>query len=51
MQIEADVVKCMQTNFGGRGLSGFRDTATFKFGQISLEEYIKIEKKICNLMV
>ena len=26
MQVEVDV-KCMQTNFGGHGLSGFRDFA------------------------
>ena len=29
-------VKFMHTNFGGFGLSGFGDTATFKNGQISL---------------
>ena len=29
-------VKCMHTNFGGRGLFGFRDTGTLKNGQISL---------------
>ena len=29
-------VKCMHTNFGGCSLSGFRDIATFKNGQISL---------------
>ena len=29
-------VKCMHTDFGGHGLSGFRDIATFKNGQISL---------------
>ena len=29
-------VKCMNTNFDGRGLSAFRDIATFKNGQISL---------------
>ena len=29
-------VKCMYTNFGGRGLSGFGDTTTLKNGQISL---------------
>ena len=28
MQVEADV-KCMQTNFGGHGLSGFRVMASF----------------------
>ena len=27
-------VKCMHTNFGGRGLSSFGDIATFKNGQI-----------------
>ena len=35
MQVGIDV-KWMHTNFGGRGLSGFGDTATFKNGQISL---------------
>ena len=29
-------VTCMQTNFGGHGLSGFGDIATFKKSQISL---------------
>ena len=29
-------IKCMHTNFGGRGLSGFGDIATFKNSQISL---------------
>ena len=28
MQVDVDV-KCMQTNFGGCGLSGFGDIATF----------------------
>ena len=32
-------VKCMYTNFGGHDLSGFRDTATFKKGQISLSDH------------
>ena len=35
MQVGIDV-KFMHTNFGGCGLSGFRDTATLKNGQISL---------------
>ena len=35
MQVGADV-KCMHTNFGGHGLSGFGDIATFRFGQFSL---------------
>ena len=30
MQVEVDM-KCMQTNFGGRGLFGFGDIATFQF--------------------
>ena len=30
MQVEVDV-KCMQINFGGRGLSGFGDIAPFSF--------------------
>ena len=32
-------VTCMYTNFGGRDLSGFGDTATFKNGQISLSTH------------
>ena len=35
MQVGMDF-KCMHTNFGGRNLSSFRDTATLKNGQISL---------------
>ena len=35
MQVGVDV-KCMYTNFGGRGISSFGDIATFKNGQISL---------------
>ena len=35
MQVGIDV-KCMHTNFGGHGLSGFGDIATFINGQISL---------------
>ena len=35
MQVGIDV-KCMHTDFGGHDLSGFRDIATFKNGQISL---------------
>ena len=38
MQIGVDVT-CMYTDFGGRGLSGFGDTATLKNGQISLSTY------------
>ena len=38
MQAEIDV-KCMHTNFGGRSLSGFGDTATFKNGQFSLSDH------------
>ena len=34
MQVYIDVT-CMHTNFGGRGLSAFGDTTTFKNGQIS----------------
>ena len=36
MQVGTDV-KYMHTNFGGRALLGFKDIATFKNGQISLE--------------
>ena len=35
MQVGIDV-KCMQTNFGGHGLSGFGDIATFKNSKFSL---------------
>ena len=35
MQVGIDI-KCMHTSFSGHGLSGFRDIATFKNGQISL---------------
>ena len=35
MQVGVNVT-CMYISFGGRGLSGFRDIATFKNGQISL---------------
>ena len=38
MQVGIDVT-CMYTNFGGRDLSGFGDTATFKNGQISLANW------------
>ena len=38
MQVWIDV-KCMHTDFGGRGLSSFGDTATLKNGQISLSDH------------
>ena len=38
MQVGVDV-KCMHTNFGGRDLFGFGDTATFKSSQISLSTH------------
>ena len=38
MQVGIDVT-CMHTNFGGRGYSGFGDTATLKNGQISLSTH------------
>ena len=38
MQVGIDV-KCMHTNFGGRGLSSFGDIATFKNSQISLLDH------------
>ena len=38
MQLSLDVT-CMYTNFGGRDLSGFGDTATLKNGQISLSTH------------
>ena len=37
-QVGIDVT-CMQTNFGGRGLSGFGDIATFKNSQISFSTH------------
>ena len=38
IQVGIDV-KRMHTNFGGRGHSGFGDTATLKNGQISLSDH------------
>ena len=38
MQVRIDV-KCIHINFGGRCLSGFGDTATFKNGQFSLSDH------------
>ena len=38
MQVVIDV-KYMHSTFGGRGLSGFGDIATFKNSQISLSEH------------
>ena len=38
MQIGVDVA-CMYTNFGGRDLSSFGDTATLKNGQISPSDH------------
>ena len=38
IQVNVDVT-CMYTDFGGRGLSGFEDIATFKNGQISLSDH------------
>ena len=38
MQVGADI-KCMHTNFGGCGFSGFGDIAIFKNGQISLSDH------------
>ena len=38
MQVGVDVTY-MQTNFGGRDLSGFGDIATFKNGQFSLSTH------------
>ena len=38
MQVDVDVT-CMCTNFGGRGLFGFGDTATLKNGQFSLSDH------------
>ena len=38
MQVCVDVA-CMHTDFGGRGSSGFGDTATLKNGQFSLSDH------------
>ena len=38
MQVGIDVT-CIHTNFGGRGLFSFEDTATFKNCQISLSDH------------
>ena len=47
MQVGIDV-KCIHTNFGGCGPSGFGDTATLKNGQISLStmDYSPCHQKI-----
>ena len=39
MQVGIDVT-CMYIDFGGRGLSGFGDTATFKNGQFSISTHV-----------
>ena len=39
MQVGIDV-KCMHTNFSGRGLISFGDIATFKNGQISPSDHV-----------
>ena len=38
MQVDVDV-SCMYISFGGRDLSGFGDTTTFKNGQFSLSTH------------
>ena len=38
MQVWIDI-KCIHTNFGGRGLSSFGDIITLKNGQISLSDH------------
>ena len=38
MQVGIDIT-CMYTDFGGRGLYGFGDTATFKNGQFFLSDH------------
>ena len=38
MQVGVDVT-CMHTDFGGRSLFGFGDTATLKNGQFSLSDH------------
>ena len=38
MEVRIDEL-CICTNFGGRGLSAFGDTATLKNGQISLSDH------------
>ena len=45
MQLGVDVT-CINTNFGGRDLSGFGDIATFKNGQFSLSSMV-IKKFNC----
>ena len=46
MQVEVDV-KCMETNFGGRGSSGFGDMATFqKWSNFPFEAIVHGHRKI-----
>ena len=47
IQVSIDV-KCMHTNFGGCGHSGFGDTATLKNGQISLSDHGLLSMVIKN---
>ena len=49
MQVGTDV-KCMHTNFGGRGPLCFGDIATFKNGQISLSDH-GLYEGLCLLKV
>ena len=54
MQVSIDVT-CMYTEFGGRGLPGFGDTATLKNGQISLLDHggqkLELAQKIMQVEV
>ena len=52
MQVGMDV-KCMHINFGGRGLLGFGDIATFKIGQISLSDHglLDLAQKIHFMLI
>ena len=47
MQVGVNV-KCMHTNFGGHGLSGFGDIATFNNGQISLSDFPWSSKNVID---
>ena len=44
-------VKCMHTNFDGHGFIGFRDIATFKYGQISLSDHGHGSEKIESIRI
>ena len=50
MHVEVDV-KCMQTNFGGHGFSGFRDFVSFLFAFKTAKLSKNFSLSLCNCPV